>query len=121
MPDRKIVVIGDEDAVFGLGLIGITGMRRQLSRKRGRLFENAMADPDIALILLTEDLCEAQPESRDESGALIVHIPSQRLKSPPLRSKRRSRGFGNSFGAVSGNNSWRSGSSGCRRAPARAT
>jgi vacuolar-type H+-ATPase subunit F/Vma7 len=84
MPDRKIVVIGDEDAVFGLGLIGITGRAAATVEEAREAIRNAMADPDIALILLTEDLWEAQPESRDESGALIVHIPSRRAEKPAI-------------------------------------
>ncbi len=38
MPGQKIVVIGDEDAVFGLGLIGLEGPRRDDPRAgpRGR-------------------------------------------------------------------------------------
>ena len=84
MPDRKIVVIGDEDAVFGLGLIGITGRAAATVEEAREAIRNAMGDPDIALILLTEDLWEAQPESRDESGALVVHVPSQRAEKPTI-------------------------------------
>jgi vacuolar-type H+-ATPase subunit F/Vma7 len=84
MPDRKIVVIGDEDAVFGLGLIGIAGRAVATVEEAREAVRNAMADPDIALILLTENWWEAQPESRDESGALVVPIPSQRVEKPAL-------------------------------------
>ena len=84
MPDRKIVVIGDEDAVFGLGLIGLTGHAVTSVPEARAAIRNAMADPDTALILLTENWSEAQPESRDESGTLIVEIPSQRLGKPSL-------------------------------------
>lgn len=78
MPGRKIVVIGDEDTVFGLGLIGLTGhVVRSVKEAQGTI-QNAMADPDTALILLTENWSEAQPESRDESSALVVEIPCQR-------------------------------------------
>lgn len=78
MPDRKIVVIGDEDTVFGLSLLGLAGHAvTSVKEARGKV-EKAMADPDTALILLTENWSEAQPEARDESGAFIVEIPGQR-------------------------------------------
>ncbi len=39
----------------------------------------AMADPETALILLTENWSEARPDSMDEaSGALVVEIPKPR-------------------------------------------
>ena len=48
-----------------------------------------MADPDTALILLTENWSEARPESRDESGALVVEIPSQRVEKPVIALETR--------------------------------
>lgn len=84
MPDRKIVVIGDEDTVFGLSLIGLTGRAVTNVQEARDAIQNALADPNTALILLTENWSEAQPELRDESGALVVEIPSQRPGKPSV-------------------------------------
>jgi len=84
MPDRKIVVIGDEDAVFGLSLIGLTGHAVKSITEARAAIRTAMADPHTALILLTENWSEAQPESMDESGTLVVEIPSQRPGKPSV-------------------------------------
>jgi len=84
MPDRKIVVIGDEDAVFGLGLIGLTGHAVTSVKEARDAIQNAMANPNTALILLTENWSEARPKSMDESGALLVEIPSQGPAKPSI-------------------------------------
>jgi vacuolar-type H+-ATPase subunit F/Vma7 len=77
MREHKIVVIGDEDAVFGLGLIGLGGYTVASTEEARRAIHNAMGDPNTALILLTENWSEARPEAISESGPLIVEIPSQ--------------------------------------------
>jgi len=78
-PGRKIVVIGGEDAVFGLGLIGLEGRVVSSPEEARQAIQQASADPDTALILLTEDWSEARPAPRpdvlEESGAPIVEIP----------------------------------------------
>jgi vacuolar-type H+-ATPase subunit F/Vma7 len=77
MPDRKIVVIGDEDAVFGLSLIGLEGYVVTSVKEARKSVRDAMADPDTALILLTENWFEAS-EPWNESAALIIEIPTKR-------------------------------------------
>lgn len=78
-PGRKIVVIGGEDAVFGLGLIGLEGRVVSTLKEARQAVKDASADPDTALILLTEDWSEARPQDRrdvlEDSGAPIVEIP----------------------------------------------
>jgi vacuolar-type H+-ATPase subunit F/Vma7 len=75
MPGQKTIVIGDEDAVFGLGLIGFEGRAVTSLEEARQAIRNAMADPGTALILLTENWSEARPESMDDAGALVVEIP----------------------------------------------
>jgi vacuolar-type H+-ATPase subunit F/Vma7 len=93
MPGQKIVVIGGEDAVFGLGLIGLEGHAVTNLDEARRAIHDAMADPNTALILLTEDWSEARPEARpdmtDESGALIVEIPSPGAAKPSIALETR--------------------------------
>jgi vacuolar-type H+-ATPase subunit F/Vma7 len=74
---QKIVVIGDEEAVFGLGLIGLEGHAVASLAEARNAVREAMASPDTALILLTENWSEARPETIDEFGAVVVEIPSQ--------------------------------------------
>lgn len=76
---RNIVVIGGEDAVFGLGLIGLEGRVVSTLSQARQAVREAAADPDTALILLTEDWSQArppdQPEKLDDSATPIVEIP----------------------------------------------
>lgn len=76
MPAQGIVVIGDEDAVFGLGLLGLEGRAAATVEQARKALRDAMADPNVALILLTENWSEARPEEMGEHGALVVEIPS---------------------------------------------
>lgn len=93
MPGQNIVVIGGEDAVFGLGLIGLEGHAVSTMDQARQAIRSAMADPNTALILLTEDWSEARPESppdaTDESGALIVEIPSPGPAKPSVALEAR--------------------------------
>jgi len=85
----RIVVIGNEDAVFGLGLIGLDGRAvSNVEQARGAIREMT-ADPETALILLTEDLAEARPASMDEAGALIIEIPSPGAAKPSMALETR--------------------------------
>jgi len=77
MPGKKIVVIGDEDAVFGLGLIGLTGHVVTNIEQARLAVQEAIADRDTALILLTENWAAARPDFGSESSALVVEIPSR--------------------------------------------
>lgn len=89
MPGQKIVVIGDEDAVFGLGLIGLEGRTVTSVEEARHAIQKAMDDPSIALILLTENLSQARPVAMEESGALVVEIPSQGVAKSSLALEAR--------------------------------
>jgi len=93
MPSQKIVVIGDEDTVFGLGLIGLEGHGVTSVAEARQAIRAALADSSTALILLTENLSEARPEQRDEaldeSSALIVEIPNPGPARPSLALETR--------------------------------
>jgi V/A-type H+/Na+-transporting ATPase subunit F len=84
MPDQKIVVIGDEDAVFGLGLLGMEGHAVATVDEARQAIERALADPNIALILLTENWAAARPESIGDAGPLLVEIPAHGPATPSL-------------------------------------
>ena len=89
MPGRKIVVIGDEGAVFGLGLIGLEGLATAGIDETREALRKAAADPDTALILLTENWSAIGPESMDESGPLVVEIPGDGTSSPAMALETR--------------------------------
>ncbi len=84
MPGQKIFVIGDEDAVFGLGLIGLEGCAVTSVEQAREAIRKAVSDPNTALILLTENWSEARPGSMDESGALVVEIPGPGPAKPSM-------------------------------------
>lgn len=84
MPERKIVVVGDEGAVFGLSLLGLSGHAVTNVEEAREAIQKEMADPHVALILLTENWSAAQPESREQADALVVLIPSERSGMPAL-------------------------------------
>lgn len=89
MPGQKIVVIGDEDAVFGLSLIGLEGYAVTSVEQAREAVRKAMSDPGTALILLTENWSEARPEPMDESGALVVEIPGPGASKPSMALETR--------------------------------
>ncbi len=82
-------MIGDEDAVFGLSLIGLEGRAVASVEQAREAIRKAMSDPDTALVLLTENWSEARPASTDESGALVVEIPSPGPAKPSLALEAR--------------------------------
>ncbi len=89
MAGQKIVVIGNEDAVFGLGLIGLEGHAVASIDEAREAIRKAMADHDTSLILLTEEWSEARPEAMYESGALVVEIPGPGPAKPSMALETR--------------------------------
>jgi V/A-type H+-transporting ATPase subunit F len=77
MAGQKILVIGDEDAVFGLGLVGLEGRVVASMEDARKAVRDALADPENALILLTENFSEARPETMEGDGPLVVEIPGK--------------------------------------------
>jgi vacuolar-type H+-ATPase subunit F/Vma7 len=84
MANQKIVVIGDESAVFGLGLIGLEGHAVTSVDEARRAVEHAIEDPATAIILLTENWSEARPDALAESGPWIVNIPAEQPVEAPI-------------------------------------
>ena len=76
MDKHEIVVVGDEDAVFGLGLIGLRGYSARNLAEARKALESALADPATALVLLTENWAAAKPEVPGVASALVIEIPS---------------------------------------------
>ena len=89
MPGQKIVVVGDEDAVFGLGLIGLEGYAVTSVEQAREAIRKAMSDRDTALILLTESWSEARPGPMHETGAMVVEIPGPGPARPSMALEAR--------------------------------
>ena len=85
MNRHEIVVVGDEDAVFGLGLIGFRGYPARNLEEARRALQSALADPATALVLLTENWAAAKPEVPGESSALVIEIPCSGPVAPRMR------------------------------------
>ena len=89
MPPAQIVVIGDEDTVFGLGLLGIKGRTASNADQVRQALGEASADPETALILLTENWQELAPAPSCEAGPLVIEIPSTQTVSRTAEMHRR--------------------------------
>ena len=110
---ERFVVIGDEDAVFGLGLIGLEGRAVTSVEQAREAIRKAMSDPDTALVLLTENWSEARPGV----DGRIRRFGSRNSRPGAGQAIARARGahrasLGRSFGALNGGNPRRSGSAG---------
>ena len=72
----RILVVGDSETVFGLGLLGLEGRVVASAEEARRALHEASADSGIALVLLGENWAGEVPDAANESGPLIVEIPS---------------------------------------------
>ncbi len=78
MRDGRIIVIADEDAVFGLGLIGFEGLVVTSEDEARQALADARRNPEVALILLAERFAaavSADERLEGDGGPLIVEIP----------------------------------------------
>lgn len=82
---QDIVVVGDEDAVFGLGLIGLRGYPAKNLNEARKALQSALAEPETALVLLTENWSAAKDDVPGEGSALVIEIPC----SGPVAAKTR--------------------------------
>ena len=79
----KIFLISDNnDTAIGLRLAGIEGVVVHTESEVAAALENAAADEDIGLVLITEKLCASCSElilARKQAGArpLLVEIPDR--------------------------------------------
>ena len=89
----KYFIIGDEDAVLGFSLVGVTGRSVSTTEQAEAAFKEAIADQDIGIILVTEASAELIRETVDryvflEQFPLVVEIQDRTGPLPgklPLR------------------------------------
>ncbi len=81
----KYFVIGDEDTVLGFGMVGVDGRKAVSSNDASRALEEALADEQVGIVLITERTAELIRKRVDElvfteQFPLIVEIPDGRGK-----------------------------------------
>jgi V/A-type H+-transporting ATPase subunit F len=70
----KILVIGNQEAVLGFSLVGVQGQTVKSAPDANQALDNAMANPDVGIVLVTEDIAELI-EARMEQLKLRSTIP----------------------------------------------
>ncbi len=76
----RIVVVGPEDTVLGLGLLGIEGTVVANARDAAAALERALATPGVAMVLLGQAWATAlrdriEAAAVDTDGPLVVEVP----------------------------------------------
>ena len=76
----RILVVGPADTVLGLGLLGIEGTAVTSAREAALAFDEALATPGVAMVLLGQAWSGPLRErleraALDEAGPLVVEIP----------------------------------------------
>lgn len=87
----NILVIGNPDAVLGFSLAGIAGRKAATAAEAGRALDDALAQKDLGIVLITQDAADRIGPRMDRlqlrrTPPLIVVIPSpQGAPGPSLR------------------------------------
>ncbi len=86
MNDTGLFVIGDENAVFGFGLIGVEGQAAHSAAEARSILENTLARQGMDVVLVTDEWAQALRSELDRlrttlPAPLIVRDPGQQ----PLR------------------------------------
>ena len=104
----KVWVIGHVDAVLGFALVGVHGQAVDSVQSMNQALDAALANPDLGLVLVTEDcsnlasermsrlksriekLAEKFPDkvkiiARNEDGSIFAHVPISYVKVNPPR------------------------------------
>ena len=83
----KLLVIGNQDAVWGFALAGVRGQIVNTAKELDRAIDAALADEEVGIVLVTEDaanLARQRVESLMVRRAtpLVVEIPGPEGPSP---------------------------------------
>jgi len=78
----KYYVIGDEDTVLGLGMVGVRGKVVSGPQEAERAFRSALENKEIGIVVITERAAELIRPAIDrflftENFPLIVEIPDR--------------------------------------------
>jgi len=88
----KLMVIGNQDAVWGFALAGVRGRIVTTAEELNRALDAAMADKEVGIVLVTEDVANLARQRVDTAMVrstvpLVVEIPGPagpRPDRPPL-------------------------------------
>ena len=83
----RYFIIGDEDAVLGFGLVGVTGTVVQNQAQARDAFTAVMEQTDVGIIIITERVADLIRPQVDQfiftkNFPLIVEIPDRRGPLP---------------------------------------
>ena len=83
----KLLVIGHPEAVLGFSLVGVQGRAATNKAEVNQALDEALADSQIGIILVTEDAGAMITERMDDLRAhstvpLVVEIPSPAGRTP---------------------------------------
>ena len=89
----KYFVIGDEDTVLGLGMVGVRGLVVYDKEGAKKAFNTALSDKEIHIVIITERAADLIRPVVDkyvflENFPLIVEIPDRRGPIPGRRGIR---------------------------------
>ncbi len=83
----KVLVIGHPETVLGFSLVGVQGQAARTADEANRALDEALATPDVGIILITMDVAE-QIEARmaqlkmHSTVPLVVEIPGPQGVQP---------------------------------------
>jgi V/A-type H+-transporting ATPase subunit F len=88
----KLMVIGNQDAVWGFALAGVRGRIVTTAEELNRALDAALADKEVGIVLVTEDAANLARQRVDTAMVrstvpLVVEIPGPagpRPDRPPL-------------------------------------
>lgn len=83
----KYSIIGDEDAVLGFEMVGVSGRTARDPAEAHRAFQAALEDKETGIVIITERVADMIRPLVDqylftESFPLIVEIPDRRGRQP---------------------------------------
>lgn len=76
----RMIVIGNPDSVWGFALAGVGGQIVTTPDELNRALDAAIADPEIGIVLVTEDVAEMARQRVDwlivrSTRPLVVEVP----------------------------------------------
>ena len=79
----KYFIIGDEDTVLGLGMVGVKGRVVRDTDGAKQAFQNALSDKEVGIVIITERAANFIRPIVDkyiftENFPLIVEVPDRR-------------------------------------------
>jgi len=75
-----LLVIGNQDAVWGFALAGVRGQIATTAEELNRALDSALADKEVGIVLVTEDVADLDRQRVDalrvrSAIPLVVEIP----------------------------------------------